>query len=980
LALTLVLAGIAILFGTRRPSLTQHSRGLVSMVAMEACVKLAGLLSVAGFCLWMVLGRRGGAAAALLAVPPVQSGLDLSFLTATLLCFVTAFTLPRQFHLSFVTLEEVDDARAAPWIVPVYFLAWPLAILAIAATVRAGLGVPGVSADMQMLALPVVHGAPAVALLALLGGLSAGAAMVVVETTAVSAMVANELVVPWLASHNWRGLAGRDAGRSILRVRRATILAVGLLGWAYHVGLKHSGGMAHLGFTALAAFAQLLPALVGAVYWRRGHARGAIAGIVGGMAVWLAAIVVPAFLDATGGIGDADGLPPWSESRAFQLAIYASLALNVALYLVVSLRTAPRLIDTIQATSFVGSDYGNGASGNRILGATVGDLRVLLVQFVGEKEARRALRSHADALDDAAQASPALARSAERLLAGVVGAPSARNLVAIALSAETQDAAEIGRILDEAAHAVQFGRELLQTTLDTLEQGVSVVDGEMRLVAWNASYLALMGLPIEQIHVGKPLADLLAGVADRVGGAEMRRYMSDRMAAIGRRERLQHEVVLEEGRTLRIIGRPLGLSDYLTTFVDITDLRQAERVLARSNEELEERVRQRTVELTHANAALAKANEVAERVTEAQRRFVAAASHDLVQPLHAARLFIGNALASGGPGDSGDPLLRRADDAVDSAHRLLRALLKLSQLEGGALAPRPEPVDAGLLLLSLFEEFAAQAELRGLELVVLPTRAWVLSDRDLLRSVLQNLILNAIRYTPAGRVVVACRPSGDKVRFEVRDSGVGISPAELPAAFAEYRRLPTGHLLTDGAGLGLSIVARISAVLGHPLGVRSRPGRGSVFSVEAPACESLPVVLPASGGSVDLGGLCVLCVDDEQDVLAGTTALIERWGGLVTPAVSAEQVAALPRDWDVAVADYRLGGADGLALLRGLASDVPTRLLVTATPSDELAPTLLAEGIRLFHKPVAPLALRAALAAAPRRQDEGAPSLANAVS
>ena len=958
LVMVLVLVGIAIVFGARRPSLTQHSRGFVGIIAVESCVKLGGLLCVAALCGWLFATTPGLANVALRAIPGMTAHSGLSFLTLILLCTVTAFTLPRQFHLSFVTLEDVGDIRSAAFLVPAYFATWVAATLVIAVAIRAGLGTPGVNAHLQVLAVPLHHGGAVLAMAALIGGLSAGGAMVIVETTAISAMVSNEIVLPLFAGWMRAGAAGADLGRAILMIRRATILCIALLAWVYFLGIRGVEGTMQLGLTALTAYAQLCPALLGGIYWRRGHARGAIAGISAGMAVWALTLAGPDLLLARGGGGSGiNGLWPVTGSGPYA-AVLASLAVNSLLFVWVSLRSTPRLIDSIQAQSFVASASLAPLPASRKISATLGELRHLLAQFLGPEEAGKALLDYSisagvGVLPDDTPVSPTLARSAERLLAGVIGAPSARNVVAIALAADTQDAGDISRILDEAGQAVHFSRELLQTTLDSLAQGVSVVDGERRLVAWNVRWLQLMGLTAGEVHVGKPLAELIENATE----AGLRAHLAGRLHAIQARAPMLDEILGEgERRTLQVTGRPLAQDDYLITLADITDLKQAELVLARSNEELEALVGERTAELT-------EARQVAELATGAQKRFVAAASHDLVQPLHAARLFIGNALVGAGDEPALSSLLERADQAVEGAHRLLRALLNLSQLETGALKPRMEPVDAGALLTSLGEEFADQAAARGLELIVLPTRRWVMSDRDLLRSILQNLVLNALRYTPRGRVVVAARTSRDGVRIEVRDSGVGIAPDKLPAAFGEYSRLAEGRRLADGAGLGLSIVARIAQMLDHPVMVRSRPGEGSTFSVTVPPAAAVLGPPRVVAARVDLAGLRVLCVDDEADVLLGTKALIERWGGEVTAFVEAENVPE-QRHWDAVIADYHLGGTDGLTLLRRLEGRVGLRLLVTATNDDGWAEMLAAEGIMLLIKPVSPLALRAVLAEA----------------
>ena len=483
-------------------------------------------------------------------------------------------------------------------------------------------------------------------------------------------------------------------------------------------------------------------------------------------------------------------------------------------------------------------------------------------------------------------------------------------------------------------------------------------------MAWNTRYVQFLGLPAENVHVGKALGALLASAT---AGGSARAYGSWRDAQT-RGTAMHEELPLADGRIFSLAGRPLAGGDYLMTLTDITELKRAEQVLTQNQEVLEHRVEERTRALTDANTALDIARRDAEQATGAQRRFVAAASHDLVQPLHAARLFIGNALLLADDPAQHD-LLLKADQAVEGAHRLLHALLKLSQLEVGALRPRLEPVDAGAMLASLATEFDPMAKARRLELVVLPTTRWVRTDRDLLRSILQNLLVNALRYTPRGRVVVA-RRAGDAVRIEVRDTGVGIGDEQLPTLFREFSRLAEGQGLSEGAGLGLSIVARIAEALGHGVDVVSKKGAGSVFSVTVPATAVVRRRAVVAHRPADLKGLRVLCVEDDEDVLFGTSALIERWGGVVT---ACGQIAEVPADgrWDAVIADYQLGTGDGLSLLRDLTVRGGMRILVTATPGEGWAESLPGEGIHLLGKPMPPLALQrlleqqAALASSP---------------
>jgi len=747
----------------------------------------------------------------------------------------------------------------------------------------------------------------------LLGGVSAGASMVVVELTAISSMISNELVLPVVLRY-WNGQRSRsrNATQEITNIRRLLMALVGLAAWGFNAWLGPSLHPFNLAMIALSMSAQLAPALIAGLYWRRANELGAISGILAGLFTWALAI-------ASGPHNHViviDWLWPHHRELTYSFSAFVSLSVNILVFVVVSLHARQRLIDTIQSETFVGHSRENPTPFSARPQASVGDLRRLLTQLLGDEAARRALLEfevsmHVSGLTDDSPVTPTMVMTAERILAGVIGAPSARNVIALALASDQQDATSIGRILDEAGLAIIFSRELLLHALEALEDGVGVVDRELRLVAWNSKYLELVNLSLDEVHVGKSLLRLLADDRGPDSATALRRRLLSRTGQIGEGLPLQEEIALGDGRIYRLFGTRIAADDYLITFSDVTDLRRAAIVLSRSNEELERSVREHTRELRNraqelitVNEQLVAANVLAEQASNAQRRFVAAASHDLVQPLHAARLYIGTALAESGASGNLTPLLERADIAIEGAHRLMRALLNLSKLEMGAAVPKVAPIELSPFLASIAEEFSAQAEGAGLELVCLPTTLRCITDRDLLRSMLQNMVANAIRYTETGRVLLAARRAGDQVRIEVRDSGVGMAPEALKRAFREFERLNEGQRMADGSGLGLSIVARIAEVLGHTVTVRSMPGRGSTFAVSVPITDTPERRTHTRPVPARLDGLRVLCVDDERDILVGTTALVTRWGGEVIAASSAERAIAMAPPCDAAMVDY----------------------------------------------------------------------------
>lgn len=967
-----VLAGFAILFGARRPTLTEHSRGLVRAVALESIVKLAALASVAvlgAIFIWTAPNPVSWASniGGLAALPTI----DGRFITATLLSFSAVLCLPRQFYVGFVELENPRDIRTARWLLPTYLMLTSLMVVPILAVgplvLQGGFNNP----DMYVLEIGRRLGGPILTAIVFLGGFSAAAAMVMVETVALSAMVSNDLVLPLLARTRWRVDPALNVSRMIVRLRRGAIVVILFFGWLYFRAMDQSEALGQIGLTSFAAVAQLMPALVGGVLWRRGHSVGAIWGTLAGFGVWLYAVAIPQLLPPSlSSVWIADLF--WSSEKAnglFVPAVICSLALNITLYVVMSLRARPHLVDRIQSAAFVAAaDPDERPEQDHKLQGTVGNLKSLVSQFVGHDDATRAFsqlgREQGRRLRDSETITPALARAAERMLAGAIGAALARRVIGWQLADTARGTDDVVRVLDEAAQAVQFNRELLHTTLDNLDQGVSVVDADLRLVAWNKRYLELFEFPAGFIYVGKPLDDVLRFGAIKAGykDGEVDDQVERRIAHIRRRQIHAFERDRSDGLILKILGSPMSGGRYVTSYTDVTELRRAAHALTQANEHLEERVESRTHELTEAVSALAAAKLLAERATNSQTRFLAAASHDVLQPLQAARLFVATAKETSGAEATND-LLARADLAIESADRLLRALLNLSRLEIGGVKLEVQPVEIAALLRDLQREFAMAASEKRLTLRVVATRAWVISDPDLLRSVLQNLIGNAIRYTARGAVLIGCRRDAERIRFEVRDSGHGIPEDALGSIFDEFSRLPQGVRASPGAGLGLSIAQRICRLLDHDLTVRSAVGRGSVFSVTVPRSESQGRNAAALAPGALPRGFRVLHVENDEAVQQSMLALLERWGGEVAAASSMEEALTLEGHWDIVLADYKLEkDGNGLDVIEALQGRAEIFALLTADPDEAVIERAADLGVEVIRKPVSPLFLRTFLA------------------
>lgn len=513
----------------------------------------------------------------------------------------------------------------------------------------------------------------------------------------------------------------------------------------------------------------------------------------------------------------------------------------------------------------------------------------------------------------------------------------------------------------EAARRSALGQS---ASLEHLPQGVSVVDAELRLVAWNRRYVEIFRYPPELMQVGRPIEDLLRYNAQRglLGGAGP----DDEPAVQRRLEHLRagtphlHERERRDGTVLEIRGNPLPGGGFVTSYADITQYKNVARDLRTLAGTLEQRIEERTRDLDQARRD-------AERANRYKTRFVAAAVHDLLQPLNAARMFA-SALRGQLRPDGPQTLADNLDNALAAQDALLNSLLDIARLESGAIEVQLRELRLGELLETLSREFGLLAAARGLRLDYVPTRAVVRTDEDLLRRIVQNFLSNAIRYTPAGRIVLGCRRAADGVRIEVWDSGVGIPEAQRESIFEEFRRLDTGRNADErGAGLGLAIVDRIARRLGHPLALRSWPGRGSVFSVTVPRGDpaALRVAPVPRAPSLDasLSALQVWCLDDDAHVREATRSLIESWGGHVRLFAHGEAaVAAADEVPDLLLLDVRLGehsGPDYLPRLQARWGRPVPVIIVSAERDPALQARARAEGWGCLAKPIRPASLRA---------------------
>ncbi|MBB3230267.1 hybrid sensor histidine kinase/response regulator [Halomonas stenophila] len=603
-----VMALFAILFGTRHTDATEHHEGLIHAVAFESLVKLLAFLILGAYVTWGMFDGLGD----LLAFADIQLQLQRqlaqqdfgqSFWAQTLLAMLAILCLPRQFHVAVVENTHRDDAAKARWLFPLYLLAFAFFVLPLAAAGLTLFADGSVEPDSYVLALPMAAGSEWLALLTFIGGFSASTGMVIVAAVAVSIMISNEIVIPALFRLRWFDTKARDYGRLVLRARRITIAVILAMAYGFYQLIGEFGSLAATGMLSFAAAAQFAPALIGGLYWKRGNRLGVIVGMNAGFAIWAYSLLMPAMIGAgvlpttwlSGGPLGIGWLSPTSlfglnVGDSFTHGVMLSLGVNLVAYIFVSQMTPQRVVERIQASLFVDSVETRQTSVNRPwTGATtVGDLKVLCERFLGAGQVGRAFDDYArrtgKPLEDNTRASIDVIQFTERFLASVLGASSARIVVNSALQGRGIGISDVISIVDEASQVLEFNRALLQATIENINQGISVVDQNLRLVVWNQRYLELFRFPDHLIRVGAPIDRIFRYNAHNgeYGPGDPEEHVQLLLDNI--REGQPHRYVRyrQDGSVLEVQGNPMPGGGFVYTYQDITQQKRIEEALIRS--------------------------------------------------------------------------------------------------------------------------------------------------------------------------------------------------------------------------------------------------------------------------------------------------------------------------------------------------------------------------------------------------------------
>jgi Na+/proline symporter/signal transduction histidine kinase/CheY-like chemotaxis protein len=994
LTVTLAMAAFAVLFGTRQADATEHQHGLILAIATESIVKLVAFLAVGAFVtFWMftpveLVERAMKTPEAVRAIEYTSS--IGNFLTMVLLSFCAIMLLPRQFHVSVVESSTDADVGRARWLFPLYLVAINVFVIPIALAGLVTFPFGAVDSDMYVLALPMEGDAPLLSVAVFVGGLSAATAMVIVECVALSIMVSNDIVMPLVLQRGRESRAGQDFGHFLLGVRRFAIFAIMAMAYLYYRALGNAQ-LAAIGLLSFAAIAQLAPAFFGGLFWQRATARGAMGGMLVGFAMWSYTLFLPSFLDGTttglallhyGPFG-IEALRPQGLFGAnlppLLHGVLWSLLLNLLTYIALSLARQPSSIERVQADLFVPQVLAPMTPTFRRwrTTVTVQDIQSTVAQYLGPDRARDSFNAfavtHNILFEPTAPADFELLQHAEHLIASSIGAASSRLVMSLMLRKRAVSAKTALKLLDDSHAALHFNREILQTALNHVRQGIAVFDADLQLICSNRQFGDILGLPPHLVQIGIPLREILEFMASITpSGFGDKDVLTERRLATyttegePHLERLPDRHMVVEVRANRMPGGGLVI-----TFSDVTPSFEAAEALERANATLEKRVRDRTEELTRLNSELALAKSAAEDANISKTRFLAAASHDILQPLNAARLYVTSLVERQNVGEV-SRLVENVDDSLEAIEEILGALLDISRLDAGAMTTSITSFKIGDLMRSLEIEFAPIARAKGLKLTFVPCSLPVESDRLLLRRLLQNLISNAIKYTPRGRVLVGCRRHGQSLQIGIYDTGVGIPVLKRGEIFKEFHRLEQGARIARGLGLGLSIVERLARVLNHGIALDSIASGGSLFSVTVPTAKAVNHTAAVTSATplsrTPMSGALIVCIENDAAILDGMKTLLTGWDAEVIAATepegAIEAIEAAGKRVTGLLVDYHLDRGNGIAAIREIRrrfGEAIPAILITADRSPHVRAAAREENVAVLNKPVKPASLRALL-------------------
>ncbi|OEG75089.1 hybrid sensor histidine kinase/response regulator [Shewanella colwelliana] len=984
LVVSLILAGFTIVFGVRAIDVTERHPGMMLAIAFESFVKLVAYLSIGIFVSFYLfdspleIWRKASETSPIttqFTYPNLISMFGLLFIVmSAFLC------LPRQFQVLIVELKDQKHALWSRWTFPLYILVFAFFATPLGQAGNLLYG-DSLQSDAYVLFLPAFSGEIWLGLFSFLGAISAASSMVIISTIALSTMLSNEVVFPTLFKINNIQSADFHKFRShLLNIRKALVLFVIFLSYGMFL-IAPPDTLASLGEVAFGAIAQIGPALFAAFLWRRVTLIGVLIGISSGFGLWLVLNLLPQL-----------GMYPHpfagTEYSMTTLATLVGLFVNITAIWLVSSFTRQSVHEQMQIGHFFERTELDKLTPEVPKHVNPTELELLVARFVGKDKAAQGFYTffscQPNPILDKNSHNQALISFTENMLASVMGSASARLVISCALHGRDIAIEDVAQLVEEASsHRTAFSRSVLHSAIENAGEGISVIDKDLNLVAWNQYYLKLFNYPEDLIYIGCPVRQLIEYNLSQGQHYphNLEEQVEKRLTFLRQGSHHSSERVQADGKTIRIQGNPIPDGGFVMIFSDITMYREAEKLLKEKNLDLEARVFERTKKLEQTNLQLAKSNEelaeALQKIEQAHQKksqYLKACSHDLLQPLSAARLFSSAFVQNGQLSRKQKQQIGYIDNSLQVANELLLDLNEVSRIESGTIVPEIADFPLQEVLDSLVDEFSALATHSQVEFKCVSTRAWIRSDKVLLRRILQNLISNAFRYAGEGKIVLGCRHRGDQFAIQVVDNGPGIPDEKQLEIFEQFTRLQhSGHDGVNGLGLGLNIAQGLAELMQHNLSLSSKLGSGSIFSLQldkAPPQQQLDTIAPKAD-ILTLNGVHVLCIDNDLNVLEGMKALLTGWKCHVSTASNPDEANKVINQYgskiDIVLVDYQLednqNGLDLMAQLQQKLTKPVPAILITATIDENVVLQTKALGYGYLRKIIKPIALRAVMSA-----------------
>lgn len=995
----LMLAFFTILFGTRRVDATENHQGVMLAIAFESIIKLTAFFLVGIFSVYFIFDGFENLWQSALKSDITRHIIEekqpsFIYLSQVFLGFIAIICLPRQFHVLVVENRSTRELMISRWIFPGYLMLINFFILPIALVGTLYFQGSSVSAEEFVLMLPASENNPLLALLVFIGGISAATGMIIVATIVLSTMISNEIIVPLAVKFFSKRLSyQQNLGQHLLGTRRLLIGIILLLAYLFYRSIAVNEQLSTTGLLSMALIAQLAPSLIGGIYWHRCSRKASVISLLVGLLLWCYTLLIP-FLVSAGVFSDSiinNG--PFSIALlkptelfglfGFDLITHGlmwSLGANCLALFYFSIKTETSLTEKMQAEQFLSIESDpDRVSTHQDSILKANDLALLAARFLGRDEAKAAFKQFCQQqnIDGIHQAEmKKLTAYTQQLLQAIIGATSTR-LVFESLENNPQVPFQnVANIIDEASDVLLFNRELLQSAIENVSHGISVVDKDLRLVAWNNQYVKLFNYPEAMVEVGRPIEDLCRFNAKRgfMGDGNIDLAVNKRLNFMREGSPHVYERQRNDGLVLEMRGNPMPGGGFVTSFIDITEFRRQQTELEQINKELEQRVSLRTSELEQLNQRLLEAKAMAESANHSKTRFLAAASHDVLQPLNVASLFSAT-LHEQVIDEHQKGLTLRIQQALHSAEHLLKDLIEISKLDSGNIAANIQEFSLAELMQQLHHEFSALANNKNIHLSTVFCHKLVKTDRTMLRRVLQNFLSNAVKHANTKKILFGCRRQGKQLYIQIIDQGDGIPQEKQQQIFQEFVQLKADEIAVEGHGLGLAIVNRILKITELPLILKSVIGRGCCFGIKVPLAQTQTITSKPELSINDLVkpnkllGLQVICIDNEPDILDGMYALLTSWGykDIICSLDGdlSQQQGFNAENIGLILADYHLEdnktGVQAINQLRAEATwDVPS-VVISADQSEQLKAEVRENELFLLNKPLKPLALRALL-------------------